>query len=48
MGIVFIVEDDRGPKCHAVKTLQRRFRRELYLLRRFVRRPAPGCSCGDH
>ncbi|MBX3180029.1 MAG: protein kinase [Candidatus Hydrogenedentes bacterium] len=47
MGIVFIVEDDRGGR-HAVKTLQRRFRRELYLLRRFVREARTWMLAGDH
>lgn len=47
MGIVFIVQDDHGRRS-AVKTLQRRFRRELYLLQRFVREARTWMLIGAH
>ena len=47
MGIVFIVEDDRGGRS-AVKTLQRRYRRELFLLQRFVREARTWMLIGAH
>lgn len=47
MGIVFIVEDDRGNR-YAVKTLQRRFRTELHLLQRFVREARTWMLIGSH
>ena len=47
MGIVFIVEDDHGGRS-AVKTLQRRFRRDLFLLQRFVREARTWMLVGAH
>lgn len=47
MGVVFIVEDDRG-EWSAVKTLQRRYRRDLFLLQRFVREARTWMLVGAH
>jgi len=47
MGIVYIVEDGHGCRS-AVKTLQRRFRRELHLLQRFIREARTWMLIGAH